>query len=186
MIEKSYEFDPCTLDDDQEDTLDNWCPTKPGEEVFRKASEWRQKQNDSSLKDRVSPDDLRKIHTYLLNKVSDSDIMATFNLTPKSLVAIKKNKFTTCEGVVDDDLERLALRHENLHRKFNGLLSNFELIERTLMSSPVFLDALQVTKNIMAIEAEKKKEKRYSQKKESAKKTKDKKESSHVKIQDIN
>src|SRR6185369_10416128 len=93
IMEQSYNFDPCTLDDSQDDevTLDNWKPTPKNDGIIQ--SEWRQKQIGNNFNQQPGIDELKKIDMYLKKKKSDADIMRAFGINAETLVAIKKNKY---------------------------------------------------------------------------------------------
>jgi hypothetical protein len=108
MSEGCYEFDPCTLDesqDDEEVTLDNWKPSPKKKGIIK--SEWRQKQIGTNFNQQPGIDDLRKIEVHLKKNKSDADIMSTFGINAQTLIAIKKNKYCPIDGISMDNLSKI-------------------------------------------------------------------------------
>jgi DNA-binding Xre family transcriptional regulator len=155
MSETSYEFDPCELDEseDEEVTLDNWKP-----KVFQKeiaTSEWRQKSIGNNFNQHPGLDELKKIHVYLNKKVSDSDLMKAFGINAETLIAIKKNKYHPVDGISLDNLSKIYEEFDSIEKKIDNCLRAINYI-----ASIIFLDSEEKDKYKLACKKPKKDKKK--------------------------
>jgi len=137
MSETSYDFDPCTLDnsqDDEEITLDNWKPRTKSNEIIQ--SEWRQKQIGNNFNQEPGMDELKKIEMYLKKKKSDSDIMKTFGINAETLVAIKKNKYCPIDGISMDNLSKIYSEFKSLGTQILKLQRSSDYLSKILFIDP--------------------------------------------------
>ena len=100
MSEGSYYFDPTeidNLDEDGEESLDNWKPKAKKQELTQ--SEWRKNQIGDNFNQEPGLDDLDKIHSLIRKKAPDSEIMRVFGINAHTLIAIKERRYCPVDGI---------------------------------------------------------------------------------------
>ncbi len=119
MISQSYEFDPCTIDDgDQEDlSLDGWKPKPKVQKLVK--SDWRQEQNERTKDTRPGLDEIGKIKAYLAKKHKDSEIMDAFGISSEILVAIKRDCYDAITGISLDNQSKIYKEFTSIHKKLD-------------------------------------------------------------------
>jgi uncharacterized protein YktA (UPF0223 family) len=128
MSERSYEFDPCSIDgsDKEKVTLDSWKPTEHNPEIV--ASKWREQQIGNNFNQQPGIDELQKIQMYLKRKAPDSEIMKAFGITSETLVAIKKDKYDPVEGISLDNQSKIYKEFKRLEERIDSLLRGIDYI----------------------------------------------------------
>lgn len=163
MSNKTYEFDPCSLDgsdkEQKEIKIDDWKPREKSDELIQ--SEWRKKQIGSNFNQTPGLDDLKKINSCIKNKKSDYEIMRTFGINAKVLLAIKDKRYCPVEGMSLDNLSKINNEFEELGKKIDNITEKLK----------DYLDIL-VTKLLPKENLEKMYKEYIKQKKEANKKTK--------------
>lgn len=135
MDDRSYEFDPCTLDgsDKEEITLDNWKQRKKEKTIIQ--SQWRKTQIGSDFNQQPGLDDLGKIAMFLKKKKSDAEIMHVFGISAETLIAIKKNKYCPVEGIALDNLSKIYNEFENLKKRMDKVERGADYLSKVLFLS---------------------------------------------------
>lgn len=122
----------------------NLLPVTPSltSKIFRKPSKWRAEMLAKNRCDHYEPgrDDIRKIKSYLIHKVSDEDIIAIFGISQKRLQQIKNPRLAKkdADQGYDDDVNIIVNPHKDndleqrtpkKHKKPKKLLCEDEVIE---------------------------------------------------------
>lgn len=133
MINKSYEFDPCSIDDsndEEEITLDNWKPTHQQPKIIQ--SKWRKEQIGENLNQEPSLDDIKKISFYIKKKIPDVEIMQTFGINSDTLVAIKRHRYSPTEGISYDTFCEIPFGFARIEDEVSYLRRGLEYISKVL------------------------------------------------------
>lgn len=125
-METSYEFDPCTLDNENQVGIYQWTP-RPKEERVPK-SEWRKQQNNGDYNQQPGIDELRKIKFYLKRKFPDNQIMDSFGISAETLVAIKKDKYSPIDGIALDNQSKIYKEFTNIERRIDFIFDALKFI----------------------------------------------------------
>jgi DNA gyrase/topoisomerase IV subunit A len=135
MSEQSYEFDPCSIDgsDKEEVTLDSWKPKAKIEGM--PLSQWRQDQIGSNFNQQPGIDELNKIHAFIKQRKSDSDIMKAFGITAETLIAIKKDKYDPVEGISLDNQSKIYKEFKRLEERIDSLLRGINHIAECMFTT---------------------------------------------------
>lgn len=141
-MDKSYYFDPSSLDREDENredvseeiTLDDWKPRKKGNKLIK--SDWRRKQNGNDHNLQPSFDDVKKIKVYLQKRYPDIEIMEAFAISGDTLVAIKKDKYCPVEGILFDDLELVFDEIKNIKSAIKKLQKETSYIATNFFNDP--------------------------------------------------
>jgi len=131
-MNNSYEFDPCTLDDSEEDdiTLDNWKPTPKENKIIQ--SKWRKAKIGENNNQEPGLDELNKIEMYLKRKSPDSEIMKVFGITAETLVAIKRGRYCPVDGIGLDNLSKIQNEFKRLDNALIKTRRGIEYLAKTL------------------------------------------------------
>lgn len=127
-MERSYAFDPCTIDgsDKKEITIiDSWKPGAKKKDSLV-MSQWRLNQNGNSHDLSPGIDELKKISVHLKNKHSDCDIMKLFGISSETLVAIKRGCYCPVDGISLDNQSKI-------HKEFMRLEKMLDKIKEALI-----------------------------------------------------
>ena len=141
MGERSYEFDPCSVDgSDKEEpvTLDNWKPKAKKKVIVQ--SEWRKNQIGDNFNQQPGIDELKKIYMFLKKKASDAEIMQTFGIAAETLVAIKKDKYSPVDGISLDNQSKIYKEFKALTEQIAGLKRMVDVMADTMFVDKVSKD----------------------------------------------
>ena len=136
MGQRSYEFDPCSVDgsDKQEEvSLDNWKPSLQKKAIVQ--SEWRKNQIGDNFNQQPGIDELKKIYMFLKRKASDAEIMQTFGVTAETLIAIKKDKYSPVDGISLDNQSKIYKEFKKLTDQISGLKHIIEVMTNIMFVS---------------------------------------------------
>jgi len=135
MEEQIYEFDPCSLDDHDEDdeefvSIDTWKPHVKKPKLVQ--SNWRKELIGNNFNQEPNHDDLIKIQHYLKKKFADSEIMTAFGISAEILVAIKKGKYDPLDGIALDTLSKIHYEFDRLQEKIDKIIRGMHYISREI------------------------------------------------------
>lgn len=133
MGQRSYEFDPCSIDgsDKQEEvSLDNWKPSLQKKGIVQ--SEWRKNQIGDNFNQQPGIDELKKIYSFLRKKASDAEIMRVFGINAETLVAIKKDKYSPVDGISLDNQSKIYKHFKSLEDKIAKLQKMIDVMVDTM------------------------------------------------------
>lgn len=132
MKEKSYEFDPCSIDssDNQEVTLDNWKPSTKQPHLI--SSKWRQEQINGNYNQAPGIDEVNKIKTALKKKYPDHEIMQAYGVNSQTLTAIKEGRYHPTTGVKFDNPTKVFNEFKRMENKLYGIKCAFEYLSQII------------------------------------------------------
>lgn len=129
MSEGSYYFDPTeidNLDEDGEESLDNWKPKAKKQELTQ--SEWRKNQIGDNFNQEPGLDDLDKIHSLIRKKAPDSEIMRVFGINAHTLIAIKERRYCPVDGISLNNLSKIHAEFNKVERRADRLWDHILMI----------------------------------------------------------
>lgn len=128
MSERSYDFDPCSIDgsDQEEETIDTWKPKNHKKAIVQ--SEWRKNKIGKDFNQMPDLDDLRKIYMFMKKKVSDAEIMQTFGITAETLVSIKEDRYHPVDGIELSHLSKIYKEFDRLEEKIDKVMRGLKYI----------------------------------------------------------
>lgn len=132
MKESSYEFDAYNLDSDDDVTIDTWAKKPVSNTPKIVQSNWRKESINNNFDQQPGIDTLKKIHSHLRKKISDSDIMHAFGINAETLVAIKQEKYSPIDGISLDNQSKIYREFERIHKKMDALLRGLYYISDVL------------------------------------------------------
>jgi len=135
-MENSYEFDPCSIEENNEDeevSLDNWKPRKKEKTIIQ--SEWRKNQIGNDFNQQPGLDDLNKIQMYLKKNRPDAEIMKAFGVSAEMLVAIKKENYSPVEGISCDNLSKIQNEFKKINKTIMQLKRGVDYITKAIFQN---------------------------------------------------
>jgi hypothetical protein len=111
---------------DMTSSLDDWKPEIKKSDVLQ--SQWRKNQINDNYHQMPGLDELRKIKRHIEADKNHHDIMKSYGIDAKVLLAIKEDRYCPVEGIKMDTLSKIYKGFEALEKRFDCLYTALNLL----------------------------------------------------------